>query len=55
MLPREFSSGGKQRLGRISKRSERYFRYLLAHGARAVAAVIERHKDQYAVALQAVE
>ncbi|SQA30282.1 transposase [Yersinia enterocolitica] len=45
LLPREFSSGGKQRLGRISKRSERYFRYLLVHGARAVAAVIERHKD----------
>ncbi|KGA56823.1 transposase IS116/IS110/IS902 family protein [Yersinia enterocolitica] len=45
MVPREFSSGGKQRLGRISKRGGRYFRYLLVHGARAVAAVIERHKD----------
>ncbi|EOR69822.1 transposase, partial [Yersinia enterocolitica subsp. palearctica YE-149] len=45
LLPREFSSGGKQRLGRISKRGDRYFRYLLVHGARAVAAVIERHKD----------
>ncbi|CBY25932.1 transposase [Yersinia enterocolitica subsp. palearctica Y11] len=45
LVPREFSSGGKQRLGRISKRGERYFRYLLVHGARAVAAVIERHKD----------
>ncbi|WP_041161509.1 IS110 family RNA-guided transposase [Yersinia enterocolitica] len=45
LVPREFSSGGKQRLGRISKRGERYFRYLLVHGARAVAGVIERHKD----------
>ncbi|ADZ41180.1 putative transposase for IS1667 [Yersinia enterocolitica subsp. palearctica 105.5R(r)] len=45
LVPREFSSGGKQRLGRISKRGERYFRYLLVHGAWAVAAVIERHKD----------
>ncbi len=45
LVPREFSSGGKQRLGRISKRGDRYFRYLLVHGARAVAAVIERHKD----------
>ncbi|WP_080147819.1 IS110 family transposase [Yersinia enterocolitica] len=45
LVPREFSSGGKQRLGRISKRGDRYFRYLLGHGARAVAAVIERHKD----------
>nr|WP_229683596.1 IS110 family transposase [Yersinia enterocolitica] len=25
-MPREFSSGGKQRLGRISKRGDRYFR-----------------------------
>ncbi|EOR69235.1 putative transposase for IS1667, partial [Yersinia enterocolitica subsp. palearctica YE-149] len=45
VLPGEFSRGGKQRLGQISKRSGRCFRYLLAHGARAVAAVIERHKD----------
>ncbi|HHL2641506.1 TPA: IS110-like element ISYen1 family transposase, partial [Yersinia enterocolitica] len=29
LVPREFSSGGKQRLGRISKRGDRYFRYLL--------------------------
>ncbi|MCE3064300.1 IS110-like element ISYen1 family transposase, partial [Yersinia enterocolitica] len=36
LVPREFSSGGKQRLGRISKRGDRYFRYLLVHGARAV-------------------
>jgi len=45
LTPREHSSGGKQRLGRISKRGDRYFRYLLMHGARAVAAVIERHRE----------
>ncbi len=27
LVPREFSSGGKQRLGRISKRGDRYFRF----------------------------
>jgi transposase len=46
LTPREHSSGGKQRLGSISKRGDSYFRYLLVHGARAVAAVIERHKEK---------
>ncbi|WP_240354651.1 transposase, partial [Pectobacterium brasiliense] len=45
LTPREHSSGGKQRLGRISKRGDGYFRYLLVHGARAVASVIERHRE----------
>lgn len=45
LTPREHSSGGKQRLGSISKRGDRYFRYLLVHGARAVAAVINRHQE----------
>jgi transposase len=46
LTPREHSSGGEQRLGSISKRGDGYFRYLLVHGARAVAAVIERHKEE---------
>lgn len=46
LTPREHSSGGKQRLGHISKRGDGYFRYLLVHGARAVASVIERHKEE---------
>ncbi|MBK0035876.1 IS110 family transposase, partial [Erwinia sp. S43] len=46
LTPREHSSGGKQRLGGISKRGDGYFRYLLVHGARAVASVIERHKEE---------
>lgn len=46
LTPREYSSGGKQRLGHISKRGDGYFRFLLVHGARAVAAVIERHKEE---------
>lgn len=36
LTPREFSSGGHRRLGRISKRGDRYLRMLLTHGARAV-------------------
>ncbi|HHQ6539919.1 TPA: transposase, partial [Serratia fonticola] len=46
LTPREHSSGGKQRLGSISKRGDGYFRYLLVHGARAVVSVIERHKEE---------
>jgi transposase len=36
LTPREYSSGLRQRLGRISKRGDAYLRMLLVHGARAV-------------------
>ncbi len=36
LTPRERSSGGRRRLGGISKRGDRYLRTLLIHGARAV-------------------
>ena len=35
LVPRQMSTGGKQRLGRISKRGNPYVRTLLIHGARA--------------------
>ena len=35
LVPRQYSSGGKERLGRISKRGDGYLRRLLVHGARA--------------------
>jgi transposase len=35
LTPREFSSGGRRRLGRISKQGDPYVRMLLIHGARA--------------------
>ena len=35
LVPRQYSSGGKARLGRISKRGDGYLRGLLVHGARA--------------------
>jgi transposase len=35
LTPREHSSGGKRRLGAISKRGDVYLRMLLIHGARA--------------------
>ena len=36
LTPREYSSGLRQRLGRISKRGDSYLRMLLVHGARSV-------------------
>lgn len=36
LTPKEHSSGNNRRLGRISKRGDRYLRMLLTHGARSV-------------------
>jgi len=36
LVPQQRSSGGKERLGRISKRGDGYIRRLLVHGARAI-------------------
>ncbi len=36
LTPNEHSSGGRRRLGRISKQGDVYLRMLLIHGARAV-------------------
>jgi transposase len=46
IVPKQHSSGNKIRLGRISKRGDRYLRTLLIHGARAVVNVCERKTDQ---------
>ena len=44
LVPRQYSSGGKERLGGISKRGDTYLRTLLIHGARA-AVRSARKKD----------
>ncbi|HZX31068.1 MAG TPA: IS110 family transposase [Rhodocyclaceae bacterium] len=36
LTPKEFSSGNTRKLGRISKRGDRYLRMLLTHGARVL-------------------
>jgi transposase len=40
LVPQQHSSGGKERLGTISKRGDTYVRTLLAHGARAVVRLL---------------
>ena len=45
LTPREFSSGSRQVLGRISKRGDRYLRMLLTHGARSVLRAASTARD----------
>lgn len=45
MVPRHEGTGGKVKLGRISKRGDAYVRTLLIHGARAVITAAERKSD----------
>ena len=44
LTPRQFSSGGKERLLGISKRGDAYLRSILIHGARSTIAHA-KHKD----------
>lgn len=45
LVPRQASSGGKTRLGRISKRGDKMLRTLLIHGARSVVRLADRRTD----------
>lgn len=45
LVPRQHSSGGKVRHGRITKAGERYLRTLLVHGARAMVCRSRRRDD----------
>ena len=45
ITPRQYSSGGKDRLGQITRRGDRYLRTLLVHGARAYLRVVDKKTD----------
>jgi transposase len=45
ITPRQQSSGGKDRLGRITRHGDGYLRTLLVHGARAYLRVVDRKTD----------
>jgi transposase len=47
LVPRQSSTGGKQKLLSISKRGDTYLRTLLVHGARSVIRVAERKADKH--------
>jgi transposase len=46
LTPRQYSTGGKTRLGRISKQGDKYLRTLLIHGTRAVLAALKDKQDR---------
>ncbi|WP_448570048.1 IS110 family transposase [Thalassotalea ganghwensis] len=46
LVPRQFTTGGKIRLGRITKRGDKYLRMCLIHGARAVIANLRDKQDK---------
>ena len=45
LVPRQYTTGGKIRLGRITKRGDKYLRMCLVHGARAVVANLRDKQD----------
>jgi transposase len=46
LVPAQYSTGGKPRLGHISKRGDAYLRNLLVQGARSVLNSAGRHQDR---------
>lgn len=46
LAPRQYTTGGKIRLGRITKRGDKYLRMRLVHGARAVIAKLGDKPDR---------
>lgn len=45
LVPKQYSTGGKTRLGRISKQGDVYLRTLLIHGARSELMHTARRED----------
>ena len=52
LVPRQYSSGGKQTLLGISKRGDKYLRKLLIHGARSVLSKCSKKTDKQSLLLQ---
>ncbi len=46
LVPKQYSTGGKPRLGRITKHGDKYLRTLLVHGARTVIANLGDKQDK---------
>lgn len=46
LTPRQYTTGGKIRLGRITKRGDAYLRTLLIHGTRAVLSTLKDKNDR---------
>jgi transposase len=55
LVPSQHSSGGKERLGNISKKGDCYLRTLLVHGARAVLKTCKDKADRRSIWLQELQ
>lgn len=54
LVPRQYTTGGKPRLGGIGRRANHYLRRQMIHGARAVVSRLSKHADRRATWLQAL-
>jgi transposase len=54
LVPRQYTTGGKPRLGGIGRRANHYLRRQIVHGARAVMSQAGRRSDQRAEWMKAV-
>ena len=54
VVPKQNSSGDKIRLGKISKRGDRYLRSLFIHGARSVLKTVGEKEDPYSLWIKAL-
>ena len=54
LVPRQYTTGGQVKLGRISKRGEKHIRTSLIHGARAVIANCKHKTDKTSMWLKAL-
>jgi transposase len=53
-VPRQYTTGGKPRLGGIGRRANHYLRRQLIHGARAVVTRLSGHLDRRSMWLKAL-
>ena len=54
LVPRQYTTGGKPRLGGIGRRANHYLRRQLIHGARAVVSRSAKHDDRQSTWLKAL-
>lgn len=54
LVPRQYSTGGVVKLGRITKRGDQYLRTCLVHGARAVIARLGEKQDRVSCWIRAL-
>src|SRR6516164_888083 len=54
LVPRQYTTGGKPRLGGIGRRANHYLRRQLIHGARAVVSRSAKHDDRQSIWLKAL-